>query len=255
MRGAPPRVGGGLARLWAGARRGAALLLALAELGGCLWALRRGRARPAAPVTVDTGRDTGFGTRHGGAGQWTVHTDGSVEACGGTGGAGAFYGEGDDRNWAESLGTSCPDSNRAELAAVYLVLCRAPRNEAVTILTDSLYVLRRVRAVLNEGGLRGGGLPDTTLSATAAALFLRTAPTRLRKVKGHGPSSANAAADGLAALGRTRATLGAPPCAVPGLTAGTLSAAVRAQWAHFLLPPAATTRRGEGTGGGDRRAP
>lgn len=218
--------------LWAGAR-------AWAQLAGCLWALWRGRAAPAAPVSVDTGRDSGFGTRHGagGAGAWTVHVDGSVDASGGAAGAGGFYGDGDARNWAESLGQSCKDSNHAEMAAMYLCLVRAPRSAALTVLSDSAYALRRLQAAVREGGLPAGwrgGPPGALLAATAALLFLRRAPTRLRKVQGHGRSSANAAADGLAALGRARAARGAPPGAVPGLTAGPLSAAVRAQWARFL---------------------
>ena len=217
---------------WARAR-------AWAELAGCLWALWRGRAAPAAAVSVDTGRDSGFGTRHGtgGAGAWTVHVDGSVDASGGAAGAGGFYGDGDARNWAECLGQSCPDSNRAELAAIYICLLRAPRSATLTVLSDSAYALRRLQASVREGGLPAGwrsGPSGVLLAGTAALLFLRRAPTRLRKVQGHGRSSANAAADGLAALGRARAARGNPPGAVPGLTASPFSAAVRAQWARFL---------------------
>ena len=106
-------------------------------------------------------------------------------------------------------------------------------DDVVTVLLPGHSAAQLVTAI-SVGWLMRAGPPGALLAATAALLFLRRAPTRLRKVKGHGRSSANAAADGLAALGRARAARGAPPGAVPGLTAGPLSAAVRAQWARFL---------------------
>mgnify|MGYP002879900545 CR=1 FL=1 len=198
-------------------------------------------------MSVDTGRDSGFGTRHGagGAGAWTVHVDGSVDASGGAAGAGGFYGDGDARNWAESLGQSCKDSNHAEMAAMYLCLVRAPRSAALTVLSDSAYALRRLQAAVREGGLPAcwrGGPPGALLAATAALLFLRRAPTRLRKVQGHGRSSANAAADGLAALGRARAARGAPPGAVPGLTALRRRARPVGPLPALLAPPRGAAR-------------
>ena len=135
------------------------------------------------------------------------------------------------------VGGPAQGNNRAELAAIYICLLRAPRSATLTVLSDSAYALRRLQASVREGGLPAGwrsGPSGVLLAGTAALLFLRRAPTRLRKVQGHGRSSANAAADGLAALGRARAARGNPPGAVPGLTASPFSAAVRAQWARFL---------------------
>ena len=136
----------------------------------------------------------------------TIYTDGSCVNNGSLearSGAGTWVDDVHPLNKAIRVPGPNHSNQIGELAAVLTAARSAPRSADLTIITDSMYVIRALNLSLNIWEDSGWiNTPNAEwIKATAYPLCLRGAPTRFKWVKGHNGTRGNEEADKLANIG------------------------------------------------------
>lgn len=139
----------------------------------------------------------------------TVYTDGScvnngfIDAqCG----AGIWVEDAHPMNRAIKIQGSHHSNQIRELAAVLIAVQTAPKFADLTIITDSIYIIRAMNSSLKPWeDLGWTNIPNAEwLKATAYHLRQRSTPTRFKWVKGHNGTRGNEEADKLANIGMNK---------------------------------------------------
>ena len=123
-------------------------------------------------------------------------------------GAGIWVEDAHPMNRAIKVPGSRHSNQIGELAAVLVTVQTAPRFADLTIITDSIYVIRAMNNSLKPWeDLGWTNIPNAEwLKATAYHLRQRSAPTRFKWVKGHNGTRGNEEADKLANIGVNKQT-------------------------------------------------
>ena len=141
----------------------------------------------------------------------TVYTDGSCENNGfqdAKSGAGIWVEDAHPLNRAIRVPGPIQSNQIGELAAVLVTAQIAPKTADLTIITDSMYVIRAMNHSLKPWEDSGWvNTPNAEwLKATAFHLRQRSAPTHFKWVKGHNGTRGNEEADKLANTGVNKQT-------------------------------------------------
>ena len=183
----------------------------------------------------------------------TVFTDGSCLHNGqhnAISGAGIWIADGHPLNRAFRVPGQEQSNQTAEIAAIVVALQAAPRSADLTIITDSRYAIQSLtRSLERHEDTAWVGVPNTPwLKAAAYHLRVRSAPTKLKWVKGHNGTTGNEEADKLAAEGVRKPTPDAIDLTVPqnfdplGLRLCTLTQASAYAFLNAHEPPATSER-------------
>lgn len=165
---------------------------------GCFRVFAKKKAMRRLPERApDEGGDNG-GT--------TVFTDGSCLDQGTTkarAGSGVWFGDGDRRNRSLRVPRDHQTNQIAELYAALIAIQAADRDEKLTLVTDSMFVVDGLTKNLNRWEETGwiGVSHSNFFKCTVAWLRNRRKPTVLRWVKGHIGIEGNEGADMLAGAG------------------------------------------------------
>ena len=183
----------------------------------------------------------------------TIFTDGSCLHNGqhnATCGAGIWLADGHPLNKAIRVPGPAQSNQTGEIAAVVVALQASPPSTDLTIITDSRYVIQSLTHTLDQHEDSAWvEVPNAAwLKAAAYHLRKRSAPTRLKWVKGHSGTTGNEEADKLAAEGANKPApddidLTVPPNFNPtGLRLSTMTQASAYAFVRNLNPPPSSNR-------------
>ena len=141
----------------------------------------------------------------------TIYTDGSCLHNGqhnATSGAGVWIAEGHPLNKAIRVPVNDQSNQTGEIAAIVAALQTSPLSADLTIITDSRYAIQSLTDSLEcHEDAAWARVPNAAwIKAAAYHLRKRSAPTRLKWVKGHSGVSGNDEADKLASEGANKPT-------------------------------------------------
>ena len=184
---------------------------------------------------------------------WTVYTDGSClhngqhnAICG----AGIWVADGHPLNRVIRVPGPEQSNQAGEIAAIVVALQNAPPSTDLTIITDSRYAIQSLNKTLEQNeDIAWTGIPNASwIKSAAYHLRKRSAPTRMKWVKGHNGTAGNEEADKLALEGVNKRTtdvidLTVPPTFDPsGLRLSSLTQASAHMFINSLDPLPALNR-------------
>ena len=183
----------------------------------------------------------------------TIFTDGSCQHNGQHNaicGAGVWVSDAHPLNRSIRVPGQEQSNQTGEIAVIVVALQVAPRSTDLTIITDSRYAIQSLTESLeHHEDTAWVGVPNTPwLKAAAYHLRVRSAPTRLKWVKGHNGTRGNEEADKLAAEGVRKPTPDAIDLTVPpnfdplGLRLCALTQASAYAFLNARDPPPASER-------------
>ena len=183
----------------------------------------------------------------------TVFTDGSClhngrhnAICG----AGIWISAGHPLNREIRVPGHEQSNQTGEIAAITVALQTVPPSVDLTIVTDSRYAIKSLTESLeHHEDTAWTGVPNASwIKSAAYHLRKRSAPTRIKWVKGHNGTTGNEEADKLASRGVAKPTLDAFDLSVPpifdpsGLRLSAISQASAHKYLNSLEPPPSSNR-------------